>query len=209
MSELPDGVTHWDGPGLDAWRAWTPSEAAEHLHATDASWCVVGGWAIDLFLGEQTRDHEDLELAVLREDFSHVRGALKGLVFHVVGDGEVRRLPDEDEPPRDKHQNWALDVAAMAWRVDVMLEPGDSSTWVFRKDEAVRAPRSFMLQRTPDGIPFLGPHGVLLYKANAPRPKDEADFAICLPRLSTAARAWLCDALDRVNPGHPWIEELR
>jgi hypothetical protein len=201
-------ITHWDGPGLDAWDAWTPAEIARELATISVPWCVVGGWAIDLFLGAQTREHEDLEIAILREHFSQVRHTLSGFVFHVVGDGEVRRLPDAVEPPRDKHQNWVLDTTAMAWRVDVMLEPGYPSTWVFRKDEAIRAPRPFMVQRTSDGIPFLGPHGALLYKAKAARPKDEADLARCLPRLADDQRAWLAAALERAHPGHPWLDRL-
>lgn len=198
-------ITHWDGPGLDAWAAWTPAEAARRLAGVPIPWCVVGGWAIDLFLGAQTRDHEDLEIAVLREHLSDVRRALDGFLFHVVGDGEVRRLPDAVDPPPEKHQNWVLDATANAWRVDVMLEPGDASTWVFRRDEAVRAPRPFMVQRTADGIPHLGPHGALLYKAKAARPKDEADLAACLPRIPNDERVWLATALERIHPGHPWL----
>jgi Aminoglycoside-2''-adenylyltransferase len=208
VSERNTEITHWDGPGLDAWRAWTPAEAAQELAAVAIPWCVVGGWAADLFVGEQTRDHEDLEIAILREHFPQVRQALNALVFHVVGDGEVRRLQDEAEPSRDKHQNWGLDVAAEAWRVDVMLEPGDRETWVFRKDESIRAPRAFMVMRTTDGIPFLGPHGVLLYKAKSARTKDEADLSVCLPRMEENQRAWLATALETVHPGHPWLERI-
>jgi hypothetical protein len=201
-------ITHWDGPGLDAWDPWTPTEVAQQLAGLEAPWCVVGGWAVDVFLGEQTREHEDLEIAVLRQHFARVRHALYGFVFHVVGDGEVRRLPDATEPDRAKHQNWVLDAAAMKWRVDVMLEPGDAYTWVFRKDEAIRAPRSFMVQRSSDGIPFLAPHGVLLYKAKAARPKDEADLTACLPRLELEQKVWLASALEHVHPSHPWIDRV-
>ena len=31
-------------------------------------WFVSGGWAIDLFVDRITRDHEDLEVGVFRED---------------------------------------------------------------------------------------------------------------------------------------------
>ncbi len=58
------------------------------------------------------------------------------------------------------------------------------------------------------GIPVLRPEGVLLYKAKACRPKDQADFATCLPHLSTDARAWLSEALEVVYPGHPWLRAL-
>src|SRR2546427_535915 len=31
-------------------------------------WFVAGGWALDLFLGRETREHEDIEIAILRRD---------------------------------------------------------------------------------------------------------------------------------------------
>jgi hypothetical protein len=204
MTSDPE-ATHWDGPGLDAWHPWTPPEMAHHLSTVSVPWCVVGGWSIDLFLGEQSRDHEDLEIAVLRGHFGEVRRALAGFVFHVVGDGEVRRLDDDVEPPREKHQNWVLDPVANVWRADVMLEPGDETTWVYRRDESIRAPRDFMVRQTGDGIPFVAPHGALLFKAKAARPKDEADLAMCLPRMTPDECAWLAGALRSEDPAHRWL----
>lgn len=208
-AQRAEGVTHWEGPPLDAWRAWTPEEAAARLAGAGVDWCVVGGWAIDLFLGRRSRGHEDLEVAVPRAGFRAVRRALAGYRLHVVGDGEVRALPEGEEPPADRHQNWVLDVAAHAWRMDVMLEPGDTATWVFRRDPTIRAPRREMVGRTPGGIPFLRPQGALLFKAKAVRPKDEHDLAVSLPGMDAPARAWLARALERAHPGHPWIEVVR
>jgi hypothetical protein len=128
--------------------------------------------------------------------------------LYVVGDGEVRRLADNALPPADKHQNWVLDVAANRWRMDVMLEPGDTRTWVFRRDERICAPRA-QIVGTRDGLPFLQPQGVLLFKAKAHRDKDEADFEVCLPHLDRKARTWLADALAIAHADHPWVERLR
>jgi len=175
-------VTRWDGPGLDAWRAWRPTEVSARLHGTSAPWCVVGGWAIDLFLGRDSRPHDDIEIAVPRDRFHTIRRLLSDHVFHVVGDGEVRRLEEGETPPLDKHQNWVLDPVELAWRVDVMLEPGDDATWIFRRDEHIRAPRARMVADR-DGIPFLRPEGVLLFKAKLHRAKDDHDFEACLPQL--------------------------
>jgi hypothetical protein len=208
MAELPPGVTQWDGPPLDAWRPWTPAEVARRLAGVDVPWSVVGGWAIDLFLGEQTRHHEDLEIAVTRADFPAVRRALDGFALHAVGDGRVRALAAGEPPPQETHQNWVLDVEADVWRMDVMLEPGDPTTWVYRRDESIRAPRPFMVGRSVEGVPFLEPHGALLFKAEGTRPKDEADLASCLSRLGGGRRAWLAAALARTQPGHPWLERL-
>lgn len=205
---MANGPKRWDGPGLEAWRgAWTPQEAARRLAGVGVPWCVVGGWAIDLFLGRQTRAHEDLEIAIVRPDLPAVRAHLKDHVFHAVGDGEVLRLAPDAPPPPDKHQTWVLDEAAGLWRVDVMQEPGDPATWVFRRDEAITAPRPRMIA-VRDGVPYLKAEGALLYKAKGLRPKDEADFAACRPALSPGARAWLRAALAQAHPGHPWIASL-
>src|SRR5437660_1685859 len=48
-----------------------------------------------------------------------------------------------------------------------MIEPGDAEWWVYRRDDRVRAPRVEMVARTGDGIPYLLPHGALLYKAKS------------------------------------------
>ena len=202
-------MARWDGPGLDAWAPWTPPETAARLAGAGVPWCVVGGWAIDCFLGEQSREHEDIEVEVFRADFQRVRDALNGFVLHSVGDGEVRRLADDEDPPSDRHQNWVLDEAAQRWRLDVMLQPGDPQTWVYRRNEQLQAPRSSMVRTSDEGVPYLGPHGVLFYKAKNTRPKDELDFANCLPKLDDDERRWLDDALAFEHPTHPWRDQLR
>lgn len=198
----------WDGPPLEAWDPWHPDEVARRLSGVGVPWCVVGGFAIDLFLGRETRPHEDLEIVIARADFARVRAHLAGFALHAVGDGEVRALAAGELPPADKHQNWVLDPRANAWRMDVMLEPGDADTWIFRRDERIRAKRAQMVATTRDGIPYLGPQGVLLYKAKNVRAKDERDFAAVVPQLGQPARDWLREAIALAHPGHAWIAGL-
>lgn len=179
---MVDVSRRWDGPGLEAWRAaWTPWDAARHLEGIGIPWCVVGGWAVDLFLGRQSRPHDDLEIAIVESDLPAIRTHFSQYALYAVGDGEVLRLPPLAPMPADKHQVWVLDQIAGLWRVDVMQEPGDQRTWVYRRDTAIAASRDRMID-VRDGIPFLRPEGAILYKAKSRRPKDEADFASCLPR---------------------------
>lgn len=204
----PPRAAHWEGPPLSAWDAWRPEEAARRLAGVSAPWCVIGGWALDLWLGRETRRHEDLEIAIPRAHFPDVRRALAGFDLYVIGDGETRLLAQGVAPPSDKHQNWVCDPATQAWRMDVMLEPGDDETWVYRRRPGLSAPRSFMTGVTPEGIPYLKPHGVLFYKAANGRAKDEADFTAAAPLLDDEARAWLQDALARFHPDSPWLGRL-
>ena len=62
---------------------------------------------------------------------------------------------------------------------------------------------------TADNIPFLKPEAVLLCKAQARRPKDEADFAAFAHLLPAAVSAWLRLALEQAHPGHYWLARLR
>jgi hypothetical protein len=57
---------------------------------------------------------------------------------------------------------------------------------------------------TTDGVPVIAPEIALLFKAKAPRFKDQRDFDRVLPYLGLAARSWLASALEQAHPGHPW-----
>ena len=95
-------------PDLELWDAWHPAEAATRLASVDVPWYVAAGWALDLFRGGQTRDHEDLEIAAPADEFPKVRRALADLeVFVPVGDGLVRPLESlTAEELADTHQSW-------------------------------------------------------------------------------------------------------
>ena len=56
-------------PDIEAWDLWHPRDFAARMEGADFPWFVAGGWAIDLFLGTPTRDHEDLEIAVASSFF--------------------------------------------------------------------------------------------------------------------------------------------
>jgi hypothetical protein len=201
---------HWEAHRWDAWR---PEEAAQRLAAVRAPWYVAAGWAIDLFLGGQRREHEDLEIAVPYDRFGEVAAALDRYAFYVpLGDGSerLRPLDERRELLETHHQTWLLEPAAGAWRLDVFREPSADGLWVCRRDEGLRLPYDEVIARTDDGIPYARPEIVLLFKAkHADRgPKDEADFEAVLPRFSPERRRWLAESLARIHPGHRWLERL-
>jgi aminoglycoside-2''-adenylyltransferase len=203
-----DAIKKWDGPALDAWEPWTPKQVAQALAGTTAPWCIVGGWAIDLFLDRETRAHADIEIGVPEPFFPVIFRSLSQFLLHGVGGGEVSQLNTSQELRPEKHQCWVLDKDANKWRLDVMREPGDEETWCYRRDTRIVAERSRIVAVAANNIPYLRPEGVLLYKAKALRPKDESDFSSCLPLMDRTARTWLRTALTLAHPGHVWLSRL-
>lgn len=195
-------------PDHDAWTPRHPTELAARLKHIDRPWCVVGGWALDLWHGEETRAHEDLEFTVLRDDLPIFLAALDNLAPHAVRDGVVTPLGQGALPPHDCFQIWCLDRGAGRWRVDMMVEPGTADDWAYKRAPSFTMPRREAVAISGDGIPYLRPHLVLLFKAKHVRDKDEADFGHALPRLAPSERDLLRRYLERFHPGHSWLARL-
>ncbi|MBD0674056.1 nucleotidyltransferase domain-containing protein [Streptomyces sp. CBMA156] len=206
---LPPGGVVLDADELDArWAdAWRPEQVAERLDGVGTPWCVAAGWALDLFRGGQSRPHGDLEIAVPAAGFPEVRDRFPAYVFDAVGSGRVWPAAGA-EALAATHQTWLRDPADGRFLFDVFREPHDGGTWICRRDEGLRLPYDTVTEWTADGIPYLVPELVLLFKAKAARPKDQADFDGVLPLLSRARRDALGGWLRRVHPGHPWLAAL-
>lgn len=199
---------HGVRPPHKAWSPWTPQQVGEMLTGFAAPWSFVGGWALDLWLGRQTRFHQDIEIAVLRSDFAAVRKRFSSFRLYMAAAGKLTPLAPGAEPPSDVNQVWVLDNKTRRWKLDIMLEPGDQQTWVFRREPTITRARADMIGSTADGLPYLRPEGVLLFKAKGARSKDQADFSTALPSLDRMARDWLANALTRMHPGHQWIDAI-
>lgn len=197
-------------PDVAKWAAWRPEAVAVLLDGVRAPWYVAAGWAIDLFLDEERREHEDLEIAVPSSRFDEVLDRLGGLeIFVITGPGEATPIDEARHRLDETHQTWVREPATGLWRLDVFREPSDGDAWVCRRDGRIRMPYGRLIERTADGIPYARPEVVLLYKAkHAHRERDRRDFADVVPRLDEERLRWLADALELVHPGHSWIAEL-
>ncbi|MEW2463360.1 hypothetical protein AB0872_21955 [Microbacterium sp. NPDC047426] len=105
------------------------------------------------------------------------------------------------------HQTWLRDPATGNYLLDVFREPHNGDTWICRRDERIRFPYS-IIHHTQNGIPYLVPELVLLFKAKHVRRKDQTDFEATVPHMTSAQRETLAELLACVHPGHPWIADL-
>ena len=197
-------------PDVGKWDPWRPEEAARLLEGVEAPWYVAGGWAVDLFLGGQRREHEDLEIAVPSSRFDEVVDALSDFEFFVItGPREAMPLEAARDRLEQTHQTWVREPADGSWRLDVFREPNDGDTWICRRSPSITMPYERLVERTGAGLPYGRPEVILLYKAkHSDQPKNEKDFEAALLRLEPERRRWLRDALDLVHPEHPWLSSL-
>lgn len=209
MAELSDEeFTRLYGP----WAGNTPQEAAVFFADYDATWWVAGGWAVEAFTGIP-RDHDDIDVSVFSNDLPRLRRHLAGrLDAWAALSGTLGPILPDDDPdgsavdvlPEHCTQLWTRVSATEPWEFDILLSPGDDTTWVYKRDESIRMPLSDALWEH-DGVRFLRPEIQLLYKARGNREKDRIDLRSTLPLLDDARRGWFADVLERTSPSHPWL----
>jgi len=202
---VPDGGVAISREECDSrWRPWSLETLVERLGGV-GRWGVVGGWAIDVHVGRVTRPHADLEIAVPAQSFDDIAAALPDLEWDVVGDGRLWPYPDA---LADFHQTWLRDPASGSFLLDVFREDHDDTTWTYRRDPTITLPSAEAYLQTGNGLRYLTPELVLLFKAEHQRPKDEQDFAAVLPMLDRRQRTRLRTWLERTGAGHRWLDVL-
>ena len=181
-------------------------EVARLMQGFPHPWYIAGGWAIDLFLERETREHDDIDIAVLREDQREIQTHFAAWAFEKVVDGQ--RLPWADGEWLDLPVHEVHATSETRARIEFLFNESSGVMWRFRRNPAITRRLDRIGMRTSAGVPFLVPEIVLLFKAKALAAKDARDFDLVQPRLSAEPRRWLKHALETVHPGHPWIARL-
>jgi aminoglycoside-2''-adenylyltransferase len=165
-------------------------EAVKLMLGFAAPWWIAGGWAIDLHAERVTREHADVDIAVLFDDRRRLRAHLAEWDLADTGHG-VRARRDPQGP----------------WELEITYAVDDDGDWVYARDPSIRVPLADAILRAPDGTPYERPELALLMKSGHEprREKDEYDFATALPLLDETSRTRLREWLA---PDDPWQERL-
>jgi len=189
------------------WRGLLPTEVSALLADAPFRWWIAGGWAIEAASG-QSRLHEDTDVIVLRRDLSAVRQRLADLHLWEAHEGALRPLRAGDDIRPEVEQIWVRRDSSSPWLLDVLITATEETSWLYKRDPTIRLPLDEIGWTGPDGVPYLRPAIVLLFKAKLARGKDEDDFHAMVPKLDDTSRRWLRDALTATLPAHPWLASI-
>jgi hypothetical protein len=194
------------------WGVWEPAalpEVAAIFAPATVPWWIAGGYALELAAGRRLREHEDIDVLLLRRDQLAAQEALAGWQWWAADPpGTLRPWHAGEVLPVGIHDIWCRPGEHDPWRIQVMLEESAGADWVSRRNQRIRRPIASVGLISVDGIPYLTPEIQLFYKAKNSRPKDEADFDAVLPLLTDDQRRWLHDAIVSTYGPHPWRSRL-
>ncbi len=187
-----------------------PKRIAETMAGFTRPWCIAGGWALDLYLGLETRPHWDIEIAVFRDDQRDLQRHLRGWRLEKVSPGSRERAPwaETERLSLPFHEIHACSADAEQAALEILLQEKMGEEWRFRRNLTVARPLTQVVLPSDLELPILAPEIVLLYKAKTTRPKDEEDFGRVRAALPPEPAAWLREAIRVCHPGHPWLERL-
>jgi hypothetical protein len=188
---------------------WEPLEldAALNIFSMLASrWWVTGGHALELFVGRSWRTHDDIDISFCRSSSTQVWAALRTWDLHIAAAGVLRPWTGSSLNA-ERHENnvWCRVTPQDPWCLDLTISEGDDKRWIFRRDPSLQLPWSDAVLTSDSGVPYLAPELQLLFKSEAPRPKDTIDAKAVLPELNRRQTAFLRHHLA-IN--HLWQELL-
>jgi hypothetical protein len=139
-------------------------EAVGDLRGFSAPWFVCGGWAIDLFLGKVTREHDDVEIAIFRDDQMILHRHFDAWSMSKVVAGELAMWSADErlEPP--VHEIHARNAGAR--KIEFLLNERNERYWIYRRDARVMLPLRSACVVSSMGVPILAPEVYCCIKAS-------------------------------------------
>ncbi len=208
--------------------------AQQFLDKMDMEWCYCGGWAIDLFMGKESRPHKDLDIVIFDDQ---IKGTIaymlemgwnveaptrQGFVPVTVENCDTysfdnlwcmnRAYPMDyikvDEQSTYNFYHYERTVQENMDFVEIQLNAREEGYFVYRSNPSIRLELDKAFY-TYEGLPFLAPEIVLLYKSKYLSADNQNDFDLVVSKMNDAQKIWLKEALIlEYGNDHPWVALL-
>ncbi len=77
-------------PKLEDWAPLSPTGSGPLFRDFPGTWCIAGGWAIDLVAGGQPRHHDDIDIQIDRANLAILHESLPGWLLYAADSGLTR-----------------------------------------------------------------------------------------------------------------------
>jgi hypothetical protein len=189
----------------------TVFEVNEIFSDIPVKWCIAGGWALDLYLGKQSRTHDDIDVIIFREEqLTAFKYLSKNWLLYKAENGKLN-IWKEGEFLTSTNDIWVSKGDNSPWVFQIMLVDNKQDSWIYKREKSIRREMNDIFLKTQEEIPYLKPEIQLLYKGGSSeiREKDQNDFLKSLPSLMPQAKEWLKATLKIQFPcGHIWVDYI-
>ena len=210
-------------------------QANELLQNHGFEYAFCGGWAIDLFIGKETRKHGDIDIFAYWQERDTIIEYMqsKGFqVYEMMGGGKAHHITDIQDQLKWKRNIFCFTQDCEMVRLSETDESGiclvdfkhigqtklnfieflfnnkDASDLLYARNHDVKLslPDAFLIR---DGLPYLAPEMCLLYKStDTEREGYQNDFDNAMSCMDLRQKHWLEDALAVMYPeGHKGLQE--
>jgi len=182
------------------WRDTSPEELADWLSGATMPWGIAGGWALDLWQGNVSRPHSDIEISCFFADLPALLPVLDRFEIAIARNKQLTTYEPGSTLPAPPFSLWLRRHGETLWDFEIVAEAELGGQWAYRRETSIRRPMATVFTRATSGWPIIAPEIQLLYKCKQPRDKDLLDLTRYVPALDAAARLWLRSAVTAAHP---------
>ena len=164
-------------------------------------WFIEGGWAIDLFLNRETREHKDIEIGIYRKNQMQL--------YRYFGKQRKYYIDNTSHIGKQERREWNKEYLRLpiyevyveyeGIEIEVVLNEKDEENLIYRLNEKTKINEEKAILYSNNDIPYLSPEIVLLYKSKYMRDKDIADISNASKLMDGSQKKWLIDNIEDKN----------
>ncbi len=189
------------------WSPLSPLDVQGIFKDADFPWWIAGGYAIEDFVGHSYREHDDIDILVLRSDLQKIREKMKAWQMCPSDPpGTLREWKDNEVLPDSVRDIWGRKSSESDWAFQIMVNDCKNNQFIYKRDSSIQFDIESFTRKSANGISYLAPELQLLYKGKSIREKDNTDFQACFPLLDSTKQDWLKGMLAKCySSNHPWL----